>query len=75
MKFKIFIFITAFLFILTLFSAAHANAKEPDPSPKALIEETIYEFAPVIAGTIVSHSFKVKNTGDATLNIPGIYSE
>lgn len=75
MKFKTTFFITVFLFFLTLFSAGHIGAKEPDPSPKAVIEQTTYEFSPVIAGSLVTHTFKIQNKGNATLNIPGTYSE
>jgi hypothetical protein len=43
--------------------------------PKAVIEQTLFEFSPVIAGSEVTHIFLVSNKGDAVLNIPGIYTD
>lgn len=65
------ILLSLFLIVITGSQAAAAN---PDPRPKALIEQTTYAFSPVIAGTEVTHLFYVLNTGDAPLNIPGVYS-
>jgi len=75
MKIKITVSLISILFFLIIFSALFANAADADLSPKALITNTTYTFAPVIAGTIITHSFKIQNKGDAMLKIPGIYSE
>ena len=74
MKFKTAAHITALLFFLIIIQAGYTGAAEPDLSPKAIIEQTTYEFPPVIAGTEVTHRFIISNKGDAPLNIPGVYS-
>jgi len=75
MKIKIAFFMTAFFFVLMIFSAVQTDAKESSPSPKAVIEQTVVEFSPVVEGSAVTHVFKIENKGDAILNIPGIYTE
>jgi len=74
MKLKTASIINALLFSLILIITGYSGAKEPDPSPKAVIEKTTFEFSPVIAGTEVSHRFIIQNKGDALLNIPGVYA-
>lgn len=64
----------ALLFFLIITLPGYTVAKEPDPSPKAIIEQTIFEFSPVIAGAEVTHRFSIHNKGDAPLNIPGVYA-
>jgi hypothetical protein len=39
------------------------------PMPKLVMEETAYSFDPVVDGTKITHDFKVRNEGDAVLNI------
>ena len=74
MKFKKTFHITALMCFLIITLPGYAGAKKPDPSPVAIIEQTIFEFSPVIAGTEVTHRFSISNKGDAPLNIPGVYS-
>jgi len=74
MKLKTTFLINTLLFFLILTLTGFSGAKEPDQSPKAVIEQTTFEFSPVIAGTEVTHRFIISNKGDAPLNIPGVYS-
>jgi hypothetical protein len=39
------------------------------PTPKLVVENSSYEFDPVVDGTLVNHDFVVRNEGDAVLNI------
>lgn len=75
MRFKIVFSIFACLFFLFAFSTGPVGAKESAPAPIAVIAPTTVEFSPVIAGTVVTHTFNLENKGDAVLNVPGIYSE
>jgi hypothetical protein len=59
---------------LVFILAGYAAAADADPSPKAIIEKTTFKFSPVIAGTEVTHRFKIHNKGDEVLNIPGVYA-
>lgn len=74
MKLKTAFLINALLFFLIIILTGYSIAKESDPAPKVIIEETTFEFSPVIAGTDVTHRFSISNKGDAPLNIPGVYS-
>ena len=74
MKLKTTFLINALLIFLFITLAGFTSAEEPEPSPKAVIEQTTFEFSPVIVGTEVIHRFIISNKGDAPLNIPGIYS-
>ena len=38
-------------------------------TPQVALPEAKYEFAPVVDGSIVSHDYLVKNTGDGPLDI------
>lgn len=62
------------MFFLIITLTGYTSAKESDPSPQVIIEQTTFEFSPVIAGTDVTHRFSISNKGDAPLNIPGVYS-
>jgi hypothetical protein len=75
MKFNTACFVLVFLFISGIISAGYIRAEESGALPKAVIEQTSFEFSPVIAGSDVTHVFKIQNTGTANLNIPGIYTE
>ena len=44
------------------------------PVPVAEIGTPVFEFAPAIAGQEVTHAFTIRNTGNAELHIPGVYS-
>ncbi len=65
--------ITALVCFLVITSSGYTGAKEPNPSPKAIFEHTTFKFSPVIAGTEVTHLFRLTNKGTAPLNIPGVY--
>jgi len=74
MKLKTTSLVNALLFFLIFILVGYASAKKTDPSPKAVFEQTIFEFSPVIAGTEVTHCYNIQNKGDAPLNIPGVYT-
>ncbi len=74
MKLKKAFLITALVCFWIILPNSDTGAAEPNPSPKVIIEQTTFEFSPVIAGTEVTHLFSISNKGNATLNIPGIYS-
>lgn len=74
MKLKTGSLITALVCFLIIILTVYTSAKEPDPSPKAMLEQTSFEFSPVIAGTEVTHLFSISNKGNAPLNIPGVYA-
>lgn len=50
------------------------NSPSPEPGPNAIIDQPVFEFPPVIAGTEVTHVFSIRNQGGADLNIPGVYA-
>jgi|GEM_PF-3314464 len=75
MKFKVFFSIFACLFLVALLAFDFAFAKPSAPAPVAVIRHPIYKFQPVIAGTVVTHTFKIENRGNALLKIPGVHSE
>jgi hypothetical protein len=67
--------IFSLLFILIIIPAGQTGAEELNALPNAVIEQTRVEFPPAIAGSDVTHVFKIQNKGNANLNIPGIYTE
>ena len=74
MKLKPAFLIPALMFFLIITLTGYTRAEEQNSSPKAVVEQTTFEFSPVIAGTDVTHRFSISNKGDAPLNIPGVYS-
>ncbi|MBC2714513.1 MAG: DUF1573 domain-containing protein [Desulfobacteraceae bacterium] len=74
MKLKTGALITALVCFLIITLNSYTGAKEPAPSPRAIIKQTTFEFPPVIAGTEVTHLFSISNKGNAPLNIPGVYA-
>lgn len=50
------------------------NSPPPEPGPDAIIDQPVFKFSPVIAGTEVTHVFSIRNPGGADLNIPGVYA-
>jgi len=74
MKFKSSYLMAVCLIFLTFF-IDHAGAEESKALPSAMTEQTSVEFPPAIAGSDVTHVFKIQNKGNASLNIPGIYTE
>jgi hypothetical protein len=55
----------ATLMFLSLFSPARAD----EPTPRAEVRERTYNAGKVDQGTVVQHSFLVKNIGTAELSI------
>jgi hypothetical protein len=53
------------LWLCSLLLAGAAFAAEP--APRAVMTEMDHEFAPVVEGTLVEHTFVVRNQGDAPL--------
>jgi hypothetical protein len=53
-------------FFLPMVSPA---ADTPAAGPEAFLPESVYEFAPVVEGTAVTHEFILHNRGDAPLKI------
>ncbi len=49
-----------------------ANAAPPGPQPKIEVEDPLYNFGAATEGTMVNHTFKVKNVGKARLVIRGV---
>ena len=47
-----------------------ANAAPPGPQPKAEIENPLFDFGTALEGTMVSHVFKIKNTGKGEVDDP-----
>lgn len=48
------------------------NAAPPGPQPKALVENPLFDFGTALEGTMVSHTFKIKNVGKGELMISGV---
>jgi len=73
-------FIVALIICLIAPGAARAqspdipgpNAAPPGPQPKALIENPLFDFGTALEGKMVTHTFKIKNTGKGELLIRGI---
>jgi hypothetical protein len=75
MKYKAYFFITGFVFVWNIVSMSYLAAKESSVVPQIEIEQTTFEFSPVIAGSEVTHVFQIHNKGSVTLNIPGIHTQ
>ena len=45
---------------------------QPAAAPKMVIDGTAHDFGKVKAGAALTHTFKVKNTGKADLNIQSV---
>lgn len=56
-----------FFVILTPFLCTAADTTAT--RPKAFLPESIYEFTPVVEGTIVAYQFILQNPGNAPLKI------
>jgi hypothetical protein len=48
------------------------NGAPPGPQPQFTIENPLYDFGSTLEGQLVSHVFKIKNTGTSTLEIRGV---
>ncbi len=70
-------FQTVFLIIAwgLLWGIPRGYAHASQPAPKMVIDRTTVEFAPVIAGSDVTHVFHIQNKGDAVLNIAGVHTQ
>ena len=62
---KTFLFITAFLIVISSSVSLWA-------APKLSIDQATYEFGSVPEGTIIKHSFILKNNGDEPLLIKNV---
>ena len=72
---------SCFLVILTLLattalaqnppSIPGANAAQAGPQPKIVVLQPLYDFGSALEGTMVNHTFKIKNEGQGTLVIQG----
>ena len=58
-----------FCMLAGMASFASDNGKGKDGVPEAVWKTGQYEFPPVLEGQIVTHSFKVRNTGTGILEI------
>ena len=67
---------TALLIICAIFLAASAQERrvsdDSTAAPKMAIDSTAHDFGKVKAGTALTHSFKIKNTGTADLQIQSV---
>ncbi len=62
---------TVLLLFFILFFSLSAICKEQktEKIPKAVINNPVFEFPPVVDGTIITHDFIIYNKGSATLEI------
>ena len=61
--------------LLLLCSVTFAGmAPAVEPTPRAMSDQTDFEFGPVVEGTPIEHSFVVHNSGDAPLILGTIKS-
>jgi hypothetical protein len=67
MKLNVFIASLCGLFLLTVNISVAENIDKK--SPHAVLPEQIFEFEPVIEGTIITHDFILQNKGMAPLVI------
>ena len=51
------------------------DAKGSKTPPEAVVDQTSATFSPAIAGSVVTHTFRIRNTGDVELNISGVHTE
>ncbi len=49
-----------------------ANAAPPGPQPKVQVEDPLYDFGPVLEGTMVKRTFRIKNVGEGRLLIRSV---
>jgi len=48
------------------------NSAPPGHAPKAVASDPLYDFGAALEGTMVTHTFAIKNTGEGYLDIRGI---
>ena len=48
------------------------NSAPPGPCPKAVPSDPLYDFGSALEGTMVTHTFTIKNTGQGYLDIQGV---
>lgn len=48
------------------------NSAPPGQEPKAVVANPLYDFGSALEGTMVSHTFTIKNTGQGYLDIRGV---
>jgi hypothetical protein len=62
----LYFFTLIFFFFCALLSASQAGYAA---GPRMVIEDKSFDFKEVTEGSVVSHSFRVRNTGDEPLQI------
>jgi hypothetical protein len=72
MKTKKAIIILLFIFYFSLTTLCFTQ--ENEKNPVAVLTETVYKLENVIEGTVVTHDFILKNTGNADLIINKVKS-
>jgi len=48
------------------------NSAPPGRAPKAVVANPLYDFGAALEGTMVSHTFTIKNNGQGYLDIRGV---
>jgi hypothetical protein len=48
------------------------NSAPPGQAPKAVVDTPLYDFGSALEGTMVKHTFTIKNTGQGYLDIRGV---
>ena len=48
------------------------NSAPPGHAPKAVVSDPLYDFGSALEGTMVKHTFTIKNTGQGYLDIRGV---
>jgi hypothetical protein len=48
------------------------NSAVPGHEPKAVVDKPLYDFGSALEGTMLTHTFTIKNTGEGYLDIRGI---
>ncbi len=66
---KIALLALALTFSVPAFAQEKEAAKETGPAPKLVIDSLSHNFGEVKAGKSLTHTFKVKNRGNADLEI------
>src|SRR5208282_550758 len=48
------------------------DSAPPGHAPKAVVSDPLYDFGTALEGTMVSHTFAIKNNGQGYLDISGV---
>ncbi len=69
MKHALMLVLTGFFLLAGGGIIATASQPQPASAPHAEFPQTEYKFDKVVDGTLITHDFKIKNTGKGTLEI------